>query len=90
MKGAAHQRREVEGESAQCAQPALAVLSGNPEPRVQGDLPVLPAVTDAELEVIERHLRGMLQQVLFDEKSEANGFSYSRGALRPCVDHPPG
>jgi hypothetical protein len=90
MKGSATQRREREIESALFAQPAPPALSGEPDLRVVDDLAMSPAVADAELEVIERHLRRMLHQVLFHEKSEAQRSRHPRGALCSGIHRPPG
>jgi hypothetical protein len=89
MKGSASLWRGIESEDALFAQPPRAALSGEHQLRVVDDLAVSPPVTDAELEVLERHLRGLLHQVLFDEKSKAPEFRQSRGALRSGIDRPP-
>jgi hypothetical protein len=89
MKGAARQWQDVESEDALFAQPLRAALLGEPALRVVDDLAKSPPVTDAELEVLERHLRDLLHQVLFDEKPKAPEFRQSRGTLRSGIDRPP-
>jgi hypothetical protein len=65
-------------------------LSDEPELRLLDDLAASPPVTDAELKVLERHLRGLLHQVLFDEKSKTTEPRPPRSALRSGIDCPAG
>ena len=90
MKGTAREWQGVESEETLFAQPPCAGLSGEPDLRVVDDLVASPPVTDAELEVLERHLRDLLHQVLFDEKPKAPEFRQSRGTLRSGINRPPG
>ena len=58
--------------------------------RVADDFPAPLAITDTELQVIERYLRGILDRVLCDENRESRNWRDARGALRPGLHSPPG
>ena len=89
MKGTAREWQGVEREEKLFVQPPRAAPSDEPEVRIVDDFAASPPVTDAELEVLERHLRGLLHQVLFDEKPKAPEFRQSRGTLRSGIDRTP-
>jgi hypothetical protein len=86
MKSSARQEsgneRPVRGDAA-AASPA-------PPLRVVDDLPVPLPIADTELEVIERHLHGMLDRVLSDEDREGKSGRDAGGVLRPRLHRTPG
>ena len=67
-----------------------ATAAPTPVLRVVDDLPVPLPVSDAELEVIERHLRGILDRVLSDEEREGQSGRDAGGVLRSRLHRPPG
>ncbi|HVM81780.1 MAG TPA: hypothetical protein VMU06_22355 [Stellaceae bacterium] len=85
MKGSAPQESGNEGPAHSAAPPLSAFTM-----KVVDDMPVPLPITDAELQVIERHLRGILDRVLFDEDREDTDRRDARRVLRPRLHRSPG
>jgi len=85
MKGSAPQESGNEGPAHSAAPPLPAFTM-----KVVDDMPMPLPITDAELQVIERHLRGVLDRVLSDEDREGKSGGDARGVLRPRLHRAPG